>query len=52
MVEACPVETGGASYGYVGSPDMYERVGFETIARAAARGAVPRRVMRLTIARP
>jgi GNAT superfamily N-acetyltransferase len=46
VVEGYPVEPGGASYGYMGPPSMYEAVGFREVARTTGRGAVPRRIVR------
>jgi GNAT superfamily N-acetyltransferase len=46
VVEGYPVEPGSVSYGYMGPPSMYEGAGFREIARTAARGATPRRVLR------
>jgi GNAT superfamily N-acetyltransferase len=46
VVEGYPVESPGASYGYMGRPEMYEHAGFVTAARSSAPGAAPRLVMR------
>ena len=50
LVEGYPAESAGPSYGYMGRPEMYERAGFATAARASVRGAAPRRVMRRSTA--
>jgi GNAT superfamily N-acetyltransferase len=49
VVEGYPVEPGSVSYSYMGPPSMYEAAGFQEVARTTAKGATPRRLLRLTI---